>query len=215
MPKSKRNKVVSLTKTRAKGRPLKTKLVEELRNACDEYKHIYVFSFQNLRAGIFKDIRQHFRESRIFMGKNKIAQIALGRSPEDEFKDNLHHLSTKLEGDAGLFFTNRDKEEIITYFNDFTSPECAKSGAIIEETIILSPGPLKFPATMLDQLRKLGLVVEIDDTVIYLREPFTAATSGVPLTPEQAKVLTHMERKTVNFSIKMLCNWSDGSFGEL
>jgi hypothetical protein len=101
------------------------------------------------------------------------------------------------------------------YFNDFTSPECAKSGAIIEETIILSPGPLKFPATMLDQLRKLGLVVEIDDTVIYLREPFTASTSGVALTPEQAKVLTHMERKTVNFSIKMLCNWSDGSFGEL
>lgn len=28
------------------------------------------------------------------MGKNKIAQIALGRSPEDEFKDNLHHLSS-------------------------------------------------------------------------------------------------------------------------
>ena len=28
------------------------------------------------------------------MGKNKVAQIALGRSPEDEFKDNLRHLSS-------------------------------------------------------------------------------------------------------------------------
>jgi mRNA turnover protein 4 len=64
MPRSKRNKVVSLTKTRGKGRAGKTKLVEELRNAIDEYKHIYVFSFENLRASMFKDIRAHFRESR-------------------------------------------------------------------------------------------------------------------------------------------------------
>jgi hypothetical protein len=28
------------------------------------------------------------------MGKNKIAQVALGRSPEEEFKDNLRHVST-------------------------------------------------------------------------------------------------------------------------
>ena len=27
------------------------------------------------------------------MGKNTIAQVALGKSPEDEFKDNLHFLS--------------------------------------------------------------------------------------------------------------------------
>ena len=57
-------RTVSLTKTRGKGRPQKTKLVEDLRTAVDEYKHIYVFSFENMRASIFKDIRLHFRESR-------------------------------------------------------------------------------------------------------------------------------------------------------
>ena len=57
-------KTVSLTKTRSKGRPQKTKLVEDLRAAVDEYEHIYVFSFENMRASIFKDIRLHFRESR-------------------------------------------------------------------------------------------------------------------------------------------------------
>ena len=68
---------------------------------------------------------------------------------------------------------------------------------------------------MLDQLRKLGLVVEIDDTVIHLREPFTAATAGIPLTPEQAKMLAHLEKRTVEFSIKMLCYWFDGAYEEL
>lgn len=55
---------VSLTKTRAKGKPRKIKLVEDLRTAIDEYKHIYVFSHENMRTSIFKDIRLHFRESR-------------------------------------------------------------------------------------------------------------------------------------------------------
>lgn len=27
------------------------------------------------------------------MGKNSIAQIALGRTPEEEYKDNLRHIS--------------------------------------------------------------------------------------------------------------------------
>ena len=27
------------------------------------------------------------------MGKNSIAQIALGRNPEEEYKDNLRHIS--------------------------------------------------------------------------------------------------------------------------
>jgi mRNA turnover protein 4 len=82
-----------LTKTKAQGRPRKTKLVEDLRGAADEYKHIYVFKFENMRATVFKDIRMHFKESKIFMGKNKLAQVALGRSTEDEFKDNLMSLS--------------------------------------------------------------------------------------------------------------------------
>ena len=112
-------------------------------------------------------------------------------------------------------FTITSKKSSPRYFKNFTSPEFAKAGAILAEEVIVSPGPLIFPATMLDQLRKLGLVVEIEDSVIHLREPFTAATAGVALTPEQAKMLAHLEKRTVSFSIKMMCYWFDGSFEEL
>lgn len=30
---------------------------------------------------------------RIFMGKNTVAQIAFGRNPEEEYKDNMRNLS--------------------------------------------------------------------------------------------------------------------------
>lgn len=74
---------------------------------------------------------------------------------------------------------------------------------------------MSFPATMLDHFRKLGLVVELDDGVIHLREPYTAATAGVALTPEQARMLVHMDRRTINFTMKLEGHWSDGKFERL
>lgn len=79
----------------------------------------------------------------------------------------------------------------------------------------IAAGVLPFPTSMLDQLRKLGLIVEVDDSKIVLREPFVASAVGVPLTPEQAKVLTHFGLKTVPFSIKLEARWRDGEFFEL
>jgi mRNA turnover protein 4 len=93
MPRSKRNRVVSLTKTAPKGRSLKTKYISLVHDALDEYDSVYVFSYENMRAGLFKDVRMEWRESRFFLGKNTISRIALGRTPEDEYKDNLRHVS--------------------------------------------------------------------------------------------------------------------------
>lgn len=56
--------IVSLTKTGAKGRPLKSKLIEVIRQYVDEYKSIYLFKFENMRASKFKDVRMDWRESK-------------------------------------------------------------------------------------------------------------------------------------------------------
>ena len=53
------------------------------------------------------------RSSRLFLGKNSVAQVALGRTPEEEVRDNLRHVSQRLEGDTGLLFTNRPKKEVL------------------------------------------------------------------------------------------------------
>jgi hypothetical protein len=82
MPVSKRNKIgellftfifmcvmlfsllVSLTKTTSKGKTLKTKLAEVLRQAVDEYKRLYVFSYNNIRTSKFRDVRMDWKESK-------------------------------------------------------------------------------------------------------------------------------------------------------
>jgi hypothetical protein len=68
---------------------------------------------------------------------------------------------------------------------------------------------------MLDQLRKLGLVAEIDNGKVMLREEFAAATKGTALTPEQCKLLTLMKMPLVRFKIDLVSSWHDGQFSEL
>lgn len=99
MPRSAREQKVSLTKTGKKGRELKQGIVSEVRKCVDEYPNVYVFSFANLRSKLLKEVRMDFREdSRFFMGKNKVMILALGKTAEDEYQDNLRQVSKCLRG---------------------------------------------------------------------------------------------------------------------
>ena len=51
-------------------------------------------------------------------------QVALGRSEEEEYRDNLYKLGELLGGNCSLFFTNRPKEEILNFFKEFKSILC-------------------------------------------------------------------------------------------
>ena len=88
------------------------------------------------------------------------------------------------------------------------------AGSIPTETIIIPKGNLEFPISMLDELRKLGMIVEVDNGAVVLRDDFVATAEGVPLTPEQAKVLVKMNRRTINFTINLLCKWEKEKFTE-
>ena len=93
-------------------------------------------------------------------------------------------------------------------------PEYAKAGTIPQETIVLEAGPLEFNPSMMEQLRKLGLVVEMNKGSLELRSSFIVARAGEPLSPEQAKLLAHMQRPLINFSIQVESFWSGGNLEE-
>jgi mRNA turnover protein 4 len=80
---------------------------------------------------------------------------------------------------------------------------------------MLNVGELQFPPSMLDQLRKLGLTVELDNGKIMLKSAFIVAEKGTPLTPEQAKLLVHMKMPLVRFKIDLVASWHDGEYAAL
>jgi mRNA turnover protein 4 len=64
MPKSKRAKVVHLTKVEKKGKELTLKLFSNVQECLDAYQHCFVFSVENMRNTFLKQVRSDFPDSR-------------------------------------------------------------------------------------------------------------------------------------------------------
>lgn len=64
MPKSKRAKVVHLSKTQKKGEELTIRLYANIQECIPNYPYIYVFSVHNMRNTYLKEVRNQLSDSR-------------------------------------------------------------------------------------------------------------------------------------------------------
>jgi mRNA turnover protein 4 len=201
-------------------------LIDEVRKAVDEHATLYVFTYENMRSAKFKNIRLHFREgkdksSRIFLGKNKVLQLALGRNSEEEYGDNLRHMSKLVEGGSvGLLFTNQSTSDVEEYFASMVEPDFARAGSVAKrETMITSEMLTAFPSSMMETFRKLGLPVELRTGVIVFRDQgmteYRLCKSGETLSAEKCKLLVHFGIKLADFQVTLAARWSDGEYEPL
>ncbi|XVF45729.1 hypothetical protein PTKIN_Ptkin02bG0229800 [Pterospermum kingtungense] len=214
MPKSKRNKIVSLSKTKKKGKEHKEQIVKSIKEAAENYSSVYVFSFENMRNLKFKEFREQLKPtSRFFLGSNKVMQVALGRSASDEIRPGLHKVSKLLRGDTGLFLTNMAREEVESLFNKFEETDFARTGSIATEKVELLEGPLdQFTHEMEPFLRKQGMPVRLNKGVVELVSDFVVCEEGKPLSPESARILRLLGVKMATFRLHLICRWSPEDF---
>ncbi len=68
MPKSKRTKLVSLTKTpKRSNKARKSELIDDIREAAEHYRYLFLFTIFNFRSTHMKDIRIEFKEDSRFI----------------------------------------------------------------------------------------------------------------------------------------------------
>ncbi|CAN2388002.1 ribosomal large subunit assembly, partial [Pristimantis euphronides] len=208
MPKSKRDKKVSLTKTAKKGLQAKQTLIEELRKCVDTYKYLFVLSVENMRNNKLKDVRNAWKHSRLFFGKNKVMIVALGKDSCDEYKDNLHKLSKCLRGEVGILFTNRTEKEVKEWFEQFKETDFARSGNKATYAVVLDEGPLEqFTHSMEPQLRQLGLPTTLKKGVVTLLSDYEVCKEGDILTPEQTRILKLFGYQMAEFKVSIRSMW--------
>ncbi|XP_057973298.1 uncharacterized protein LOC131161504 [Malania oleifera] len=214
MPKSKRNRPVTLSKTKKKGREHKESIVNAIRQAAENYNSVYVFTFENMRNVKFKEFREQLKStSRFFLGSNKVMQISLGRSVADEIRPGIHKVSKLLQGNSGLYFTNLPKEEVQRMFNEYEEYDFAKTGSIAAEKVHLEEGPLdQFTHEMEPFLRKQGMPVRLNKGVVELVSDFFVCEEGKPLSPESARILRLLGFKMATFRLHLICRLSPGDF---
>uniref|UniRef100_A0A131XNY0 Ribosome assembly factor mrt4 n=1 Tax=Hyalomma excavatum TaxID=257692 RepID=A0A131XNY0_9ACAR len=213
MPRSKRNRQVSLTRTKKKGLEHKRDLIQEVRDAFDKYDKVFVYSVSNMRNSKLKDVRQEWKDSRFYFGKNKVMSVALGRFIDEDHRENLHKVSERLRGQCGLFFTNAPKERVLQWFSEYSDPDYARAGFRATHRVFLDQGPLpQFQHSLEPHLRRLGLPTSLQKGVVTLVKDHEVCKEGEVLKPEQASILKLLGIKMATFKITLEFLWnSDGT----
>jgi mRNA turnover protein 4 len=75
----------------------KKKMVTEVRDSVEAYSNIYIFRVIGMRGPGLRELRKAWRDSRIFLGKNKVMALALGKSSESEISTNAHKIAERLK----------------------------------------------------------------------------------------------------------------------
>ncbi|KAK6462720.1 hypothetical protein DFJ63DRAFT_170170 [Scheffersomyces coipomensis] len=222
MPRSRRSKLVTLAQTDKKGKENKTRIFDEVRSALDEYTYVWVLQLDDVRTPVLQDLRSDWVGSKLILGKRRVLEKALGDTPAEEYKDNLHKLSRACTGLPGLLFTNETKEVVEAYFNayskqdysranskspiDFTIPAgtvYSRGGQVAEEEDI----PMSH--TLEETLRnKYKIPTKIKSGKITLNEAFDVCKKGDTLNVTQALILKQFGVAASEFKIKLVAYYN-------
>ncbi|KAJ4362559.1 mRNA turnover and ribosome assembly protein [Neocucurbitaria cava] len=224
MPKSKRAKVVHLTKTDKKGKELSQKVFANVQEAADNFQHIFVFSIENMRNTYLKEVRAEFSDSRFFFGKTKVMAKALGQTPAEEHLTNLSKLTEYLTGNVGLFFTNREPSEIIEYFAAYSQTDFARAGVTATHTFTIPAGTvysrggelpeeddIPLPHSVETTVRKWGMPTRLDKGKIVLDAPYTVCEEGKVMNSHQTALLKMFGVAMADFKIDLKAYYSTAS----
>ncbi|KAH7912550.1 ribosomal protein L10-domain-containing protein [Hygrophoropsis aurantiaca] len=217
MPRSKRAKLVSLTKVSKKTKEHKNALLAEVQQNADKWKYCWLFEVGAMRNAHLKTVRKLWKDSaRIFFGRSAVMAKALGTTVEEEHRLGLHKLATQIKGQVGLLFTDSEPQEVTEWFDDFRQPDFARAGNIASRTVTLPAGPVMrvhsdppepFPHNEDPQLRKLGLTTVMNKGVPTLDTPHKICEQGKALTAEQAQLLKLIGEKMVVFRVALKARW--------
>ena len=213
MPKSKRERKSALTQVQKKTRAVKDALVTKIRAAVESLPYVYVFRVQNMKNTEMKTVREQWPGSKFFLGKNKVMQLALGKTPQDELKTGLSKLAAQISGSRGLLATDRPEKEVVQTLESVSEMHYARSGFICTESYKLAAGTLpadRCPHPMEPMLRKLGLPTKLTQGRIELLNDVNICRKGDVLTPEQCKLLQIFGVKMAKFTVEVLYMWKDG-----
>ncbi|RPB29773.1 hypothetical protein L211DRAFT_832477 [Terfezia boudieri ATCC MYA-4762] len=225
MPKSKRSKVITLSKTQKKpGRENNEKLLSQIRDWVDQYQHIFVFSVENMRNTYIKDVRNDLQDCRLFFGKTKVMAKSLGLTPEDSYRDNLNQLSAYLSGNVGLLFTSRPPTEIQSFFSTFVRNDYSRAGSTATYTFTVPRGTVysrggevpveddvPLPHSLETTVRGLGMPTRLVHGKITLDQEFTVCKEGDVLNSNQTRLLKLFGVAMAEFSVKLMAYWTSSS----
>ncbi|KAG0148774.1 hypothetical protein CROQUDRAFT_654341 [Cronartium quercuum f. sp. fusiforme G11] len=217
MPRSKRATVVHLTKTTKKTKEAKSKLMDDVKAAAEEFQYAWLFTMDHMRTTYLQEIRAAWKPAKIFLGRNAVMRLGLGSTPENEHMPGIGVLGKLLEGDTGLLFTDEAPKVVMEWFADFVRDDYARKGNVATETVELPAGPVMIkevnddpsvaPGSLDSHLRSLGLPTSLQRGVPTLASPYTVCSLGETLNTQQAGLLKTLGYQMAQFRVVLRHVW--------
>lgn len=228
MPRSKRSKLVTLAQTDRKGKENKVRIFDEIREALDSFRYTYVLGLDDVRTPVLQDIRKDWAGSKLVLGKKKVLQKALGETPEEEYKNDLHKLSKFDDGLIGLLLTDENPETVQEYFDSYVKNDYARAKTrspitfVLPEGIVYSRGgqiPVEEDVPMSHSMEptlrnKFKLPTKMVQGKITLTEPVTVVEKGQTLDVTQALIMKTFGVTCAEFKVKIYA-YHDGKTSEV
>ncbi|KAF2238832.1 hypothetical protein EV356DRAFT_516722 [Viridothelium virens] len=223
MPKSKRAKVVHLTKIQKKGKEHSQKLFANVQEAAEHYQYCYVFSVDNMRNNLLKDVRTELADSRIIFGKTKVMAVALGGSADNanEPASGISSLCPHLSGSVGLVFSPRGPTEILPFFEDFAPLSYARAGTPSSRSFTIPAGtvysrggeiPIEDDVPLAHSieptLRKWAVPTRLVKGKIELDNGYEVCKEGDVLDSRQTALLKQFGIQTSEFRVRIKAYWT-------
>ncbi|KAI9731029.1 MAG: mRNA turnover and ribosome assembly protein [Cirrosporium novae-zelandiae] len=223
MPKSKRARLVHLTKTSKKPKSHKETILSALRRDIDEFQYIYVFSVVNMRNQHLKALRSHFTDSRIIFSKTKLLALALGRDAASAPFPGTFLLTPYLKGEVGLLLSPHPPKSVISYISTYHPTSYARPGIFPSITVSIQPGPISYgqefsdgggertplPPAVEPTLRQLGVPTRLVKGTVVLEgeEPYVVCEKDKKLEPRQTAILRTIGVEASVFKVGIEAWW--------
>lgn len=217
MPRSRRSKLVTLANTEKKGRENKERIFDDVREALDTYRYVWVLYLDDVRTPVLQEIRTGWLGSKLILGKRKVLEKALGLKREEEYKDNLHQLTKYCNGVTGLLFTDESEDTVKEYFESYSRSDYSRPNSkaplsfTLPAGIVYSRGgqiPTEEDVPMVHSLEptlrnKFQIPTKIKAGKITLEAPYTVCEKGEKLDVRQALILKQFGIAEAQFKVKV------------
>ncbi|ANB12262.1 Mrt4p [Sugiyamaella lignohabitans] len=170
-----------------------------------------------MRNTFLKTIRQDWKGSKILFGRTRVMQKALGRTPEEEHRENLAQLTKHMSGDVGLLMTDEEPQVVRDYFESFVKSDFARAGIVAPLTFTIPAGIVysrggQIPAeddvplahSLESTIRSLGVPTQLKAGKVVLSGDHTVCTEGQVLDGKQTRLLKQFGIACSEFKIVLV-----------
>jgi large subunit ribosomal protein L10 len=187
----------------------KQKLYQELQKLPKTYEVIALSSMAKVRAAQLMNVRKKFhKEILIKIIKNKVAQKSFETVADIK---GLAELSSKLEGQCALMFTNVSPFKLNLIFDKNKVYLAAKVGDVTRKDILVSSGNTGLsPGPVLSEFKQADVPTKIDHGTIWVSKGTIVARAGDLINEKTAALLSKLNIKPIEAGIAVKFAISEG-----